>query len=631
MILSFGIALALGVLLIPSVRWFSFRVGRVAAPREDRWHRKPTPTLGGVAIFSAFAIALLVGGLVARWSSLKLYWPDWEWRSWGFLAGSALMFLIGLYDEFRPLSPAAKLVGQIVAATLVIALGYTSNFFTPKLADNLVAQIPNILFTFIWLVGITNAVNFLDNMDGLAGGIAFITAAVLSYFFWRSGDTSLLWVSLALAGGVLGFLVFNFPPASIFMGDSGSLFLGFTLAVLSIAHQKQQASDVLAVVGVPTLLFLLPILDTTLVTFTRLLRGQSPVQGGRDHASHRLVAFGLSERQTLLVLYSVALVSAVLAATLETLNYWLSLALAPLLILTLALAAGYLGGLKVVQAPQLSPQRQAIARLMLDLTYRRRVLEVILDFALISVVYYLAFLAHYGLYMNAVYLEQYLHTLPLALAGSYISFYFFGVYRGLWRYVDFGDLLRYLQSALGSVVILATFVLVTQNATVPSLGVGRLEYSSALLAFFSFFLFLGLAASRSSFRLLDRLVKRRPQQDEQPVLIIGAGDAGEMALRWMLMNPALKYRPVGFLDPDPLLVGRQIHGIEVLGGLEKLPDLLKRHPEAGVILALAPDQVPKVAELADLCQRQNHWVRSLRLEFELVSGPSNDSPAGSDH
>ena len=124
-------------------------------------------------------------------------------------------------------------------------------------------------------------------------------------------------MSLALAGSLLGFLVYNFPPAKIFMGDSGSLFIGFTLASLAIANQKQQASDVLAVLGVPTLLFLLPILDTALVTFTRLMRGQSPVQGGRDHTSHRLIAFGLNERQTLFVLYGVALASAVLAAALE--------------------------------------------------------------------------------------------------------------------------------------------------------------------------------------------------------------------------------------------------------------------------------------------------------------------------
>jgi UDP-GlcNAc:undecaprenyl-phosphate GlcNAc-1-phosphate transferase len=325
--------------------------GLVVQPRQDRWHRKPTPILGGVAILAAFLVGLI--------ANLALN-HAWGQMSWGLLAGSALMFGLGIYDDLHPMSPAAKLVGQILAATLAISLGYTSTFFSPRIANEILAHLPNILFTFFWLVGITNAINLLDNMDGLAGGISLVTAGILAYFFWRAGSQGLLWVCLALAGATLGFLFYNFPPATIFMGDSGSLFLGFTLAVLAIAHQ-QQASNVLAVLGVPTLLFLLPILDTTLVTFTRLLRGQSPAQGGRDHTSHRLIAFGLSERQALMVLYAVALISGILAAALESLNYWLSLALAPFLIVSLALITAYLGRVKVMATTSTSRQGGTLA------------------------------------------------------------------------------------------------------------------------------------------------------------------------------------------------------------------------------------------------------------------------------
>lgn len=586
-------------------------MGRVAQPREDRWHRRPTPTLGGVGIFTAFALCLLVGGLVVT--------PPYSLGSWAFLSGSALLFFLGLYDEFRPISPAAKLVGQILAATLVILLGYTSTFFSPKIANSLIAQLPNILLTYVWLVGITNAINLLDNMDGLAGGIAFITGAVLSYFFWRTENLSLLWASLALAGSLLAFLVYNFPPAKIFMGDSGSLFVGFTLATLAIANQKQQASDVFAVLGVPTLIFLLPILDTALVTFTRLLRGQSPVQGGRDHTSHRLIAFGLNERQTLMVLYTVALVSAGMAAALESLNYWLSLALVPLLILSLALLTAYLGGLKVVKASEPSRSGQTIARLMTELTYRRRLLEVILDFGLISIAYYLAFLVRFagagnkGVMMNETRLELYLLSLPLALACSYLSFFIFGVYRGVWRYVDLGDLLRYILSALGGAALLAASLFVLGSTELaPWTG----KISSFLLVLFALFLFLGLAASRSSFRLLDRISKERSHPTGQPVLILGAGDAGEMAARWMLMNPELNYRPVGFLDEDPFIAGRQIHGVAVLGDLTQLEPVLQRRPVAGVILAGVDAGLMDQRAIYQTCQAHGCWVRTLKLEFE---------------
>lgn len=602
LLLAFGFNLA----LIPLVRWVSFRLGRVAQPRQDRWHRKPTPTLGGVGIFTAFILTLLVG---------EVWMDGFQWQDWGFLSGAALLFFVGIYDEFRPMSPAAKLVAQIIAGTLVVLLGYTSTFFNPRIANVLVAQVPNILFTFVWLIGITNAINFLDNMDGLAGGIALITAGVLSYFFGRAGNSELLWVSLALVGSLLGFLVYNFPPARIFMGDSGSLFLGFILATLAIAQQKQQASNVLAVLGVPMLLFLLPILDTSLVTFTRLLRGQSPAQGGRDHTSHRLIAFGLSERQTLLVLYSVALASAVMAASLERLNYYLSLALAPLLIIILAVLTAYLGGLKVVSAPPPpSAQRQALARIMLSLTYRRRVLEVVLDFFVITLAYYLAFLARYGLVLNAERFMLFLRTLPVALAGSYLAFFVFGVYRGVWRYVGFNDLLRFLQSVLGSAALITAALTLLDRAHLFSTA----AYSHLILAWFAIFLFLGLAASRSSFRLLDSLAVRQPHPDFENVLIYGAGDAGEMALRWIQMNPALHYRPQGFIDMDPLMVGRQIHGVEVLGGPSDLERILTRKRIVGLILAGLDETSSEAAGVLALCQQHGCWVRRLRLEFDRV-------------
>jgi UDP-GlcNAc:undecaprenyl-phosphate GlcNAc-1-phosphate transferase len=604
--LPFVLALGFNLLLIPLVRWIGFRLGRVAIPRADRWHKQPTPTLGGVGIFISFGLALWLSWLVLG---------EGDPVRWSFLSGSIFLFLVGLYDEFRPMSPIAKLVAQILAATMVIALGYTSTFFTPRISNPILAQLPNILFTYIWLVGITNAINLLDNMDGLAGGISLISAAVLGYFFWQNGNFTLLLVSLALVGSLAGFLVYNFPPAKIFMGDSGSLFLGFTLASLAIA-QQQQASNLLAVIGVPALIFLLPIIDTTLVMITRLMRGQSPVQGGRDHTSHRLVAFGLSERQALLVLYGVALSSAVMAAAIEEINYWLSLVLAPILILGLALLAAYLGRLKVVSSATPSRQGQTISRLMMDLTMRRRFLEVLLDFFLIGIAYYLAFLAGFDLSMNENRLSLYLSSLPLAFACTYLSLYAFGIYRAVWRYIGFDDLLRYFQAVIGSLFLLAALIF--------SLGSFELvdwaaEFPYIILVFNAIFLFLGLALSRSSFRLLDTLFQQRARPDEQMVLIIGAGDTGEMALRWILMNPELNYRPVGFIDRDPLMVGRHIHGIKVLGEIRDLAVMLEKNKVSGVIIADREIENDLLAEFEKGNQGKDFWIRRLRLEFEILT------------
>jgi UDP-GlcNAc:undecaprenyl-phosphate GlcNAc-1-phosphate transferase len=597
--IGFAISFGTGLFLVPGIRQISLRFQRVATPREDRWHRKPTPKLGGVAIYLSFLIGLLsTVALTNRWSEIR----------WELIAASSLVFLLGLYDDLKEITPPAKLVGQILIAAVAIFLGFSTNFFTPKIANSVLAQVPNIVLTFIWLVGLTNAINLLDNMDGLAGGISFITTGFLTYFFWVSQDHSLLPVSLALGGGILSFLVFNFPPASIFMGDSGSLFLGFTLALMAIARQPQ-ASNVFAVMGVPTLLFMLPILDTTLVTITRLLRGQSPAQGGRDHTSHRLVAFGLSERQTLFVLYFVAIVSGVVAIAIESADYWLSLVLVPLLVLSLSILAAYLGRLKVVSST-LPPHPGAMTRFMLDLTYKRRTFEIGLDFILIGFAYYLSFWTRYGLSLNESALELFLRSLPIAYAAAYISFFVFGVYRGVWRYIGVDDLIRYTKATLGCIVLGASAIYILNTGLV---------ISPVIFILFALFLFLGLAASRISFKTLDQFYGHQPKPKEERVLIIGAGDAGEMAVRWILMNPQFGLRPVGFLDEDPFNTGREIHGVGILGGFEQLDTVLSEKQIDGVLLTSddrwSGDSLDRII---NSCKTQGRWIRSLRLEFVKI-------------
>lgn len=585
-----GVSFALSLLLVPVIRRLGTRWGLVARPREDRWHKAPTPVLGGVAMFGGYAVALLVSSDWGRALRPEL------------LLGPALVFFLGLYDDARQISPPSKLIGQILAAAVVVGFGYVIEFFD--------WTIPNVLLTFIWLVGITNAINLLDNMDGLAAGVSLIAAGFLAYFFWQADNIPLLSAALALFGAIAGFLVFNFPPASIFMGDSGSLFLGYTLAAVSIARTPR-ASNIFAVMGVPTLLFLLPILDTMLVTFTRLLRGQSPVQGGSDHTSHRLVAFGLTEKQAVLVLYGTALMSGIVGSTLESLDYDLSLVLIPLLLASLALVAAYLGRLKVVPA-YATPAQGTITRFMVELTFKRRLLEVMLDFILISVAYYLAFWTRAGFSLSAAALERVIRTLPIALAGSFVSYFLFGVYRGVWRYVGVDELLRYLRAVLGGVAstALVTWLIFPSEAL-----------SGVILFLFALFLMISLVGSRLSFRLMDRIYRQQQvaQSGENSVLICGAGDAGEMTLRWILANPQLGYHPVGFLDNDPFKQGRRIHGVDVLGGLDQLEVILTDRQIDGIILTGDENGTSAgLLQALEATRKRGVWVRRLRFEFELL-------------
>lgn len=583
--IAFVVSFGTNLIVVPILRRIARRLGKVAQPREDRWHRESTPILGGIGIFVAFALGVLVAG-----ASFEL--------PLGLLAGSVLIFVLGIVDDVRPISPQTKLLGQIISAAVVVFFGHVTDFFPWELA--------NILLSFIWIVGITNAFNLLDNMDGLAGGMALIAAGFMTFFFWRTGDQTFMLLSLALAGAALGFLLFNFPPASIFMGDSGSLFLGFTLAALAIARTPQ-ASNVFAIVGVPTLVFLLPILDTTMVTVTRLLRGQSPTKGGKDHTSHRLVALGLSERQALLGMFGVAVASGLGAIAIEAISYSLSLILIPVLVLTFTLLTAYLGRMKVITSTEPVPRGRVLS-LMVELTYKRRLFEVALDFFLMTLAYYLAFATRFGLPLSAYNMELFLNSLPIVLASTYLSFFAFGVYRGVWRYTGLEDLVRFAKGVMGG----------TGLAIGALLMLFRFEgYSRAVFFIYPLILFIALAASRYSFRLLDQSTKRSSDERMAPVLIYGAGDAGELTLRECQRNISLGYLPIGFLDDDPLKWGRTIHGLDVLGGLDKLEGLLKERGIEGLIIASAAIRDTDSAEKAvSICSKRGVWIRGLRLEFE---------------
>jgi UDP-GlcNAc:undecaprenyl-phosphate/decaprenyl-phosphate GlcNAc-1-phosphate transferase len=574
------------ILFVPLVRRLAHRWGCVALPRKERWHSRPTPMLGGVAFFPAFLAAVL------------LFSPD-VLSALPFFIIVALMFVVGIYDDLRQINPATKLVGQIISAATAIFFGYSLHFFTWLPLD--------ALLTAMWIVGLTNALNLLDNMDGLAGGIALIAALYLVFLFHQQGDPQHVVLALALAGAVAGFLLHNFYPASIFMGDAGSLFLGSSLALLTV-HATGQASNILSLVAVPTCILLVPILDTTLVTITRLLRGQSIAQGGRDHTSHRLVILGLTERQTVLLLYLMAFIAGATAVLIKRFSYSLSLAILPLVLIAFTLFTAYLARVEIVSETE-GKRKQAQKRLtvlLTALTYKRRVLEVILDFVVISSAYYLAFALRYEFRTNDYLLWLFLSSLPIVIAATYAALLFFGIYRGLWRYTELEDLVRMAQAVIcGTLLSMAALSLIYRFV----------GYSRMVFIVYGLLLFFGIAGSRLSFRLFDLFLGGR-REEQIPVLIYGAGDGGEIVVRECRNNSSVGYRPIGFMDDDPRKQGRSVLGLRIFGGASELAEIIKREKVEGCIISspsiLANGQAERIRAV---CQERGLWLKQLRLEF----------------
>lgn len=576
----------LTLLLIPVVRRLAISWGCISLPSTERWHRQPTPYLGGVAFFVGWLLPAFMFS-PAPLSSFPL-----------FLVASQ-MFLLGLYDDLRSITPATKLVGQMIATATALFFGYSLHFFTWPPLD--------VLLTACWIIGLTNSFNLLDNMDGLAGGMGLIAAFYLAFLFQQQADLPHALLALALVGAVAGFLIFNFYPSSIFMGDAGSLLLGSTLSLLTL-HTQGQASNIFSLVAVPTLILFVPILDTTLVTLTRLLRGQPISQGGKDHSSHRLVILGLSEPKAVLLLYGMAVLSGATALLMEQLSYTLSLVLVPLVVLSFALFTAYLAQVEIVSAEEGKKKAQegGLPALVVSLTYKRRLLEVILDFFLIAFAYYLAFVLRFDFHLDATNTHLYLTSLPLILTATYSAFFFLGVYRGVWRYTDLEDLMRLARGVLGGTLLAVIALLFFYRFA---------GYSRAVFILYPLFLFLGMAGSRLSFRLFGLLVAR-PHTNGVPVLIYGAGDGGELIARECRKNPQLGYQAVGFLDDDPHKQGQIILGLPVLGSMDRLDEVLEQTNVQGLLISSARILANGNAEKARaVCQERGIWVRRLRLEF----------------
>lgn len=310
------VALVLSAALVPATGWLARRFGILDAPGPRKVHREPTPRVGGIAVWGAFTTVVLAGYFGVPVLS-RLPWVEAhfagplamlqdayrvEGKLVALLAGATLVFLVGLLDDVlgTRLKVGMKLAGQVLAAVVLVAGGIRTDF--------LYYDALNVALTMLWVVGITNAFNLLDNMDGLSAGVAFVASFVLLLNAWILGEFFIALVLVALMGSLLGFLVFNWHPASIFLGDCGSLFIGFTLASLTLLQRfVSHASSTYFPVLMPVLVLALPILDTATVVFIRLREGRPIYVGDSRHLSHRLVSLGMRPPLAVATIYLVAL------------------------------------------------------------------------------------------------------------------------------------------------------------------------------------------------------------------------------------------------------------------------------------------------------------------------------------
>ncbi len=581
-----ALGFALSVALTPLCRAAAFRRGYVATPTDDRWHKKPTALLGGLAIGLSVLIGWLVSG--APLETLLLL-----------LCGFGLL-CVGLVDDVVSLKASTKLVFQIVAASIFVFSGYQLNWIESRTLDS--------LLTILWIVGVTNAFNLLDNMDGLCAGIASIAAAALLVGALPALEPmpTTVYGSLLL-GSMLGFLVFNFSPASIFMGDSGSLFIGLTLSALTLSSDNQRVTEpnVISVVAAPLLVLLIPLFDTALVTVSRLRSGRSPSRGGRDHASHRLVAIGLSERRAVLVLWGLAILGGSAGLLMRHVSVSWTTPLTVIILLAMAVFAAYLMNIQVYEDTEDSGARSGrVTRVVADFMYKRRVAEILLDFCLIAASYYLAYRLRFEGSEFSANFSKFLESLPLVVAVQLCFLFLFRVYRGVWRYFSLMDAVAVGKGVLaGTGAVICVFVFI-----------GRFRgYSRAAFVIYAALLLLMIIGSRASFRLISEFVQRRRRGSD--LVVYGAGGRSHWALEELLGQPDAQYRMRGFIDDDATKHRMRVHGYSVLGGYDTLVKLINAGKVECVVISSQLVHGDRIRDTEQLCRQRG--VRLFRLYVDL--------------
>ena len=579
------------VILTFAVRQAARRFGFVAKPKADRWHKKPTAMYGGIAIFLSTLLMYAVFMPVTT-ESLVI------------LAGSSLLFVVGLVDDLLNIKPYQKLIGQLIGAGLIVGFGLQL-----PLTGN---EIIDIWLTVFWLIGITNAINLLDNMDGLAAGISAIAAFSLAVGFSTNGQTTELILVSVFIGSLLGFLVFNFNPASIFMGDCGSMFVGFLLSSSVLLNQSGGRSrGIFSILAVPVLILFVPIFDTTFVTILRKMWGRKASQGGRDHTSHRLVALGLSERAAVLMLYAFAAVAGILSLLVSKLQITQSMALIGAFTIALTIVGVYLSKVKVYkeQEEELATQTGAAFGFLIDLSYKRRVFEVFLDAMLITLSYYAANILIFGSFENSETWSLFLKSLPILIVLKLGAFLVFGVYRGMWRYTSIGDFVTFTKGVAAGSVLSIIAILIFYRFE---------HYSRAVFIVDGIILLLAIVGSRMTFRLIRQMLPVPINTEGRRTLIYGAGDGGEMILRELQNNPEWNYQPIGFVDDDPLKKDKVIHGLQVFGGNGSLPNICRDKNVEEILISFRRISSEKLDEVKTVCRQAEVELKRAQLKIEPV-------------
>ncbi len=586
-----GVAAAVGFGAL--VRRTAPAIGAMVPPRPDRWHNAPTPTMGGVAI----ALATLVG-FVPLFATVELNVTQGAWVP--VLFASLAMFVVGVLDDRLQLSPLAKLVSSLaIGAFLVFALAGAQPEEAFPYGYTLVAT--------VWFAGVCHAVNLLDNMDGLAAGVALIATLFIAFLLDNSLGPGIVLLLIALAGALVGFLHWNRPPARLFMGDCGSLFIGALLASASLVPVFYTRIAFVSPAVLAMLILVVPLFDTAFVLVLRRLAGRKASKGGIDHVSHRLVSLGFSERSAVRILYMLGIVGGGVAWVLVAgRGVEPMLPLVAVLGVLLILMGIYLARVPAYNAEDfVALQKSSFAPFLKDLTFRWHAGQVMLDLVLITVCYYAAFRLRFSGENLDIFLPYFTASLPVVIGCKLLALYASGLYQRVWETFGLRDLTAVVRGVgMGSLLVVASTTFVY-----------RFEgFSRGVVLVDALLLGIAVVATRASFRTMSMVAATRSKRSRR-VLVYGAGKFGQLIVREMRANADWYMNPVAFIDDDPAKARRWVVGVPVRGSLEQLERAMRRYSVDEVILSSPSINGSVEHRIREICLQLDRPVRRMHMEI----------------
>ena len=601
-VLPAAVAAALAYAITPLTARLAVRVGAIDMPGYRKTHTVPIPRLGGLAVVSASgavwaAATWLFGVSLPRELSI------------GLILGGLPILAVSTLDDVRGVRASRKFLVQVIGASTAVASGVSFGEVLHLFDVAIPVGTWSAPLSVLWLVGVTNAFNLIDGLDGLSAGLGLIAAVCMAAVFGLTGQPIMASAALVLAGALAGFLPFNKHPARLFLGDVGATALGFCLGAFALKGGSTLSSGFAALV--PVLIMGLPIADTLIAmarrTIGHLESGRSGVfVADRDHIHHRLLAHGIDHERAVLILYGAGVVCAVGAF----LSLFLQAHHAALFILAI-LVAGAVGVRRLGYDEFAFIRRGTMLRVYDSPAFNTSMFIVFADLAMSAIAAYLAIglkLDDWNLHDRV---DELFDLVALFAPLTAVSFWSSGIYRRSWRVADITDLARACGAAIGATVVGAVVHPLLAPAPLPT----------SLFSIYGLLTIVLVTSSRASYVVL-RKSQRRASHHGVPALLYGASTQGIAAAHDLFDDPGAGLKPIGFVDDDPDRTGKLLAGLPVLGRSYELDSLIAARGVRAIVMAAPTVSLESQARVASACGRSGIGLFRMNVQLERVVAES---------